>query len=109
MVTVEILKTYKYNMNYQPLNGKNKKGWYCIVSACVGAGGVTWTRDLLITSEMLYRLSYTSEPAWSYYTSKLKNLQVPMSNKLYYSLLQIKLWQFTHLYWQWNFSILYYT
>ena len=26
MVTVEILKTYKYNMNYQPLNGKNKKG-----------------------------------------------------------------------------------
>ena len=25
-----------------------------------GAGGVTRTRDLLITSEMLYRLSYTS-------------------------------------------------
>ena len=26
----------------------------------IGAGGVTRTRDLLITSEMLYRLSYTS-------------------------------------------------
>ena len=26
----------------------------------LGAGGVTRTRDLLITSEMLYQLSYTS-------------------------------------------------
>ena len=35
--------------------------------AC-GAGGVTRTRDLLITSEMLYRLSYTSALPNIYYS-----------------------------------------
>ncbi len=39
---------------------KYKKPRQIFLTGLSGAGGVTRTRDLLITSEMLYRLSYTS-------------------------------------------------
>lgn len=42
MVTVEILKTYKYNMNYQPLNGKNKKR---LIQSSISLRW-SWWRDL---------------------------------------------------------------
>ena len=40
-----------------------------------GASDVTRTRDLLITSEMHYRLCYTSEILPAYYSHKVKKSQ----------------------------------
>ena len=41
--------------------GNSSKLWNCYLLNKSGAGGRTWTPDLLITNQLLYQLSYTSE------------------------------------------------